>query len=129
MGAAGRKGTKTVRRAAKFLARNQNPDGGYPLQPGADSNAQSTAWAIQGFIPAGRDPANVRHDGSRDPPPWLVEADLGVLAVGIQKSGDHLGIQLIEVGKWFDKKAGLRPQNGKEPLAPATQDALESILP
>ena len=69
--AAGRKGTKTVRRAAKFLARNQNPDGGYPLQPGADSNAQSTAWAIQGFIAAGRDPANVRHDGSRDPLAYL----------------------------------------------------------
>ena len=38
---------KTVRRAARFLARRQNPDGGYPLQPGGPSNAQSTAWAVQ----------------------------------------------------------------------------------
>jgi len=89
-------------------------------------DARATAEGVIGH-PHAR--VRAQYDGSRDPPPWLVEADLGVLAVGVQKSGDHLGIQLVEVGKWFDKKAGLRPQNGKEPLAPATEDALQSILP
>jgi energy-coupling factor transport system substrate-specific component len=67
--AAGRKGTKTVARAARFLVRRQNADGGFPLVPGAASNAQSTAWAVQGLLAAGRDPAKVRR--SRDPLAYL----------------------------------------------------------
>ena len=55
--AAGRKRTRTVKRAARFLVRRQNADGGFPLVPGGASNAQSTAWAIQGLLAAGRDPA------------------------------------------------------------------------
>jgi len=33
---------------------SQNRDGGFPSQPGEDSNAQSTAWAVQGLLAAGR---------------------------------------------------------------------------
>ena len=67
--AAGRKRTRTVARAARFLVRRQNADGGFPLVPGGESNAQSTAWAIQGLLAAGRDPAKVRR--SRDPLAYL----------------------------------------------------------
>jgi hypothetical protein len=67
--AAGRKRTKTVARAARFLVRRQNADGGFPLVPGGESNAQSTAWAVQGLLAAGRDPAKVRR--SRDPLAYL----------------------------------------------------------
>ncbi len=69
--AAGRRGTKTVRRAARFLARRQNPDGGYPLQPGGPSNAQSTAWAVQALIAAGRNPDRQRRNGARSPVAYL----------------------------------------------------------
>jgi energy-coupling factor transport system substrate-specific component len=69
--AAGRRGTKTVRRAVRFLLKRQNADGGFPLQPGADSNAQSTAWAVQAFLAAGRNPSKVRRNGSRDPMAYL----------------------------------------------------------
>jgi energy-coupling factor transport system substrate-specific component len=71
LAAAGRRATKTARRAAAFIAGHQNADGGFPLVPGAGSNAQSTAWAIQGLLAAGRDPATVHHDGSRDPLAYL----------------------------------------------------------
>ena len=67
--AAGRKRTRTVAQAARFLVRRQNADGGFPLVPGGESNAQSTAWAIQGLLAAGRDPAKVRR--SRDPLAYL----------------------------------------------------------
>ncbi len=67
--AAGRKRTTTVKRAAAFLVRRQNADGGFPLVPGGASNAQSTAWAVQGLLAAGRDPAKVRR--SRDPLAYL----------------------------------------------------------
>ena len=53
----------------RFVVRRQNADGGFPLVPGGESNAQSTAWAIQGLLAAGRDPAKVRR--SRDPLAYL----------------------------------------------------------
>lgn len=60
-----------ARRGAAFLARRQNPDGGYPLTPGGASNAQSTAWAIQGLRAAGRNP-NAQHlRGARNPTSFL----------------------------------------------------------
>ncbi len=59
------------RAAADFLIRSQNPDGGLPQQHGGESNAQSTAWAIQGLIAAGRNPATVRRRGSRSPLGYL----------------------------------------------------------
>lgn len=54
-----------------------------------------------------RDIDPVRYDGTREPSPWLMEIDFGVLAVGLEKSGTHLGIQLADVGEWFDEKAGI----------------------
>jgi energy-coupling factor transport system substrate-specific component len=70
LAAAGRQGSKAVRRAADWLARAQNADGGFSLQRGA-SNAQSTAWAVQGLIAAGRDPAGLRRGGARSPLAYL----------------------------------------------------------
>ncbi len=65
-----RSGSALVR-ASAFLVHAQNPDGGYPQQPGGQSNAQSTAWAIQGLIAAGRNPAGVTHEDSRSPLGYL----------------------------------------------------------
>jgi energy-coupling factor transport system substrate-specific component len=57
--------------AADYLIRSQNLDGGFPQQYGSESNAQSTAWAIQGLIAAGRSPSTVHHRGSRTPTGYL----------------------------------------------------------
>ena len=51
------------RRAIHFILAQQNTDGGFPAQPGNDSNAQSTAFAVQGLIAAGADPARIRAGG------------------------------------------------------------------
>jgi energy-coupling factor transport system substrate-specific component len=70
--AAGRKRTgRRVKRAAAWLIRRQSRDGGFPLSPGAPSNAQSTAWAVQGLVAAGRNPRKIRRDGSRNPLAYL----------------------------------------------------------
>jgi energy-coupling factor transport system substrate-specific component len=69
--AAGKRRAKTVSRAASFLAAQQNPDGGMPLTPGQGSNAQSTAWAIQGLVAAGRSPARLHRHGARSPLAYL----------------------------------------------------------
>ncbi len=70
--AAAKKGrSPAAKRAVRFIVRNQASDGGFALIPGGPSNAQSTAWAVQGLLAAGRDPAKVRRNGSRDPMSYL----------------------------------------------------------
>jgi len=44
-------------RAVHFIEAHERPDGGFPSQPGGSSNAQSTAWAVQGLIASGISPA------------------------------------------------------------------------
>ncbi len=65
------RGDRAVARAATFLAGRQRPDGGFAATAGAASNAQSTAWAIQGLVAAGRDPGRFRRRGSRTPIAYL----------------------------------------------------------
>jgi len=60
-----------VGRAVAFLHGNQNPDGGFPSSPGQDSNAQSTAWAIQGLLAVGVDPGTFHHAGAESPLQYL----------------------------------------------------------
>ncbi|HTX45053.1 MAG TPA: prenyltransferase/squalene oxidase repeat-containing protein [Solirubrobacteraceae bacterium] len=43
----------TISAAVRFLRRQQNRDRGFPSEPGASSNAQSTAFAVQGLIAVG----------------------------------------------------------------------------
>ena len=54
LAAAGAHNAHVLGAAADYLIRSQNLDGGFPEQYGSESNAQSTAWAIQGLIAAGR---------------------------------------------------------------------------
>jgi hypothetical protein len=68
---AGARNARALTAAADFLTRAQNLDGGYPQRPGGESNAQSTAWAVQGLIAAGRNPGSLRRRGSRSPLGYL----------------------------------------------------------
>ncbi len=68
---AGARNRRVLALASGFLTRSQNADGGFPQQYGGESNAQSTAWAVQGLIAAGRSPAGVRRNGSRSPVGYL----------------------------------------------------------
>jgi energy-coupling factor transport system substrate-specific component len=58
-------------RAVAFLRRQQDRDGGFPSQPGMGSNAQSTAWAIQGLEAAGVSPATLHRGGAVSPLAYL----------------------------------------------------------
>jgi Prenyltransferase and squalene oxidase repeat len=53
--AAGVRG-RPIRRALAFLLRYRNRDGGFELTLGRGSDAQSTAWAVQAFVAAGKPP-------------------------------------------------------------------------
>ena len=49
------------------MAARQNRDGGYPLQAGGLSNAQSAALAVQALVAVGRNPDRQRRRGARSP--------------------------------------------------------------
>ena len=68
---AGARNGRSLGAAAGYLIRSQNLDGGFPQQYGGESNAQSTAWAVQGLIAAGRNLNTVRRRGSRSPVGYL----------------------------------------------------------
>ncbi len=65
----------TISRAVAFLRHQQNPDGGFPSDPGEDSNAQSSAWAIQGLIAAGASPDALPHGSASAYLRSLIAAD------------------------------------------------------
>lgn len=58
-------------RAARYILRQQDHDGGFPAYPGEGSNAQSTAWAIQGLIAAGENPGALHRRGAPSPLAYL----------------------------------------------------------
>lgn len=56
-------GSKAADRGLSYLRGAQRPGGGFALGGSGGVNSQSTAWAIQGMIAAGADPASVRAGG------------------------------------------------------------------
>ena len=60
---------RAVRRALVALASFRNKDGGYALTKGRESDAQSTAWAIQALISAGQQPGQGAVPVPLAPPP------------------------------------------------------------
>jgi hypothetical protein len=61
----------TLRRGAAYIRGVQNADGGLPQQRGGSSNAQSTAWAIQGLVAARVPLGAVRRNGAPTPLAYL----------------------------------------------------------
>jgi prenyltransferase beta subunit len=70
-GAIDARSSASVRRAVAYLRHAQNPDGGFPQRPGGPSNAQSTAWAVQGLSAAGVNVNTVKRARSRSPIGYL----------------------------------------------------------
>jgi energy-coupling factor transport system substrate-specific component len=68
LAAAGRRRSRAVTRAIAYLRRAQNSDGGFGQMLRTRSNAQSTAWAVQGLVALGRDPAGFRGSGASHSP-------------------------------------------------------------
>lgn len=58
-------------RAVAFIRAHQNRDGGFPSTSGGPSNAQSTAFAVQGLLAAHVKPATVHRHASASPIQYL----------------------------------------------------------
>jgi energy-coupling factor transport system substrate-specific component len=59
--------SEAVHHGLSYLRQAQRPGGGFPLGGNGSVNTQSTAWAIQGILAAGGDPASFRRGGSSAP--------------------------------------------------------------
>ncbi len=69
--AAGIRASPAVARSSSYILAAQNLDGGFPQQAGGESNAQSTAWAIQALGATAHDVQSVMRHGSRSPLGYL----------------------------------------------------------
>jgi energy-coupling factor transport system substrate-specific component len=114
--AGGRRSSRAVSRGVGFLRRSQNPDGGFPLGPDSPSNAQSTAYAVQGFLAAGRDPARVRRGGSRDPLAYLRSLTTGSGAVRYSRTSAQTPV-------WVTAQAAMALARKPLPLRPVARRA------
>jgi energy-coupling factor transport system substrate-specific component len=61
------KDSKAAHRGVSYLVQAQRKGGGFALGGNGAVNTQSTAWAIQGVLAAGRDPAKFRKGGASAP--------------------------------------------------------------
>jgi prenyltransferase beta subunit len=71
LAAAGHTPARARDRAVAFIRAQQDRDGGFPSNPGGDSNAQSTAWAVQGLIAVGVNPGSLHRRGAPSPLQFL----------------------------------------------------------
>ncbi len=76
-------------RAIGYLRRHQNADGGFPSEPGGESNAQSTAWAAQGLLAAGVDPGSLHRRGAISPLAYLRTLTVGDGHVRYSRTSDQ----------------------------------------
>ena len=58
-------------RAIAYIRGQQDRDGGFPSMPGAGSNAQSTAFGVQGLLAAGANPGSLHRGGAPSPLDYL----------------------------------------------------------
>jgi hypothetical protein len=72
----GRANTSAAKQAVAYLRKSQHPDGGFGQMKGDDSNAQSTAWAVQGLVAGGANPTSLRRNG-HNPISYLVSLQQG----------------------------------------------------
>jgi energy-coupling factor transport system substrate-specific component len=67
----GGSGPSAQRRAVAFIRAHQDHDGGFAAELGGLSNAQSSAWAVQGLLAAGVDPGSLHRRGAPSPLGYL----------------------------------------------------------
>jgi energy-coupling factor transport system substrate-specific component len=113
VGASGSAAAHGRSRAVQYLRRQQDADGGFPAMAGAGSNAQSTAFAVQGLLAIGVDPDSLRRRGA-SPLDYL----RGLIApdghVRYSRSADQTPI-------WVTAEALLALEGKPLPLAPVAR--------
>jgi energy-coupling factor transport system substrate-specific component len=113
-----------VSQAVAFLSYAQNADGGYPQERGGESNAQSTAWAVQGLLAAGADPGRLKRKGSSplDYLGSLVARD-GSVRYSSTSSQTPVWVTAEALAALAGKSLPVAPVGRSSPVSPATAAA------
>ncbi len=98
-------------RAIGYLRRHQNLDGGFPSEPGGESNAQSTAFAAQGLQAAGVNPGSLHRRGASSPLAFLRSLTAGDGHVRYSRTSDQTPV-------WVTAQAVMALDRKPLPLAP-----------
>ncbi len=101
-------------RAVAFIRRQQDPDGGFPAGPGAASNAQSTAWAVQGLAAAGVAPGSLHRMGAPSPLGYLSSLIAADGHVRYSRAADETPV-------WVTAEAVMALAGKPLPLAPVAR--------
>jgi energy-coupling factor transport system substrate-specific component len=101
-------------RAVGFLRAQQNHDGGFPSSPGQDSNAQSTAWAVQGLLATGVDPGSLHSGGGPSPVQYLQSLIRPDGHIAYSGSEDHTPV-------WVTAQATMALAGKPLPITPGTR--------
>jgi len=110
-GEGSRRAVRARHLAVRYIERQQNRDGGFPATPGAASNAQSTAWAIQGLLSAGVDPAALHRRGAPGPAAYLESLMAPDGHIRYARSADQTPV-------WVTAEAAMALAGKVLPLAP-----------
>jgi energy-coupling factor transport system substrate-specific component len=79
------------RAARHFLTTQEQRDGGFPLEPGESSNAQSTAWAVQALLAVHAPVARaIAYLEARTTPGGVVDYAAGTLQTPVWVTGEAL---------------------------------------
>ena len=116
--ALGRHGA-TSARAVAYLRAQQARDGGFPGEPGGESNAQSTAWAVQGLLAAGVSPGSLHRAGAASPLRFLRSLTAPDGHVRYARSGDQTPV-------WVTAEALMALEGKPLPIAPVRAPASRS---
>jgi prenyltransferase beta subunit len=117
-GADGSAAARARARAVAFIRAQQGSDGGFPSTPGADSNAQSTAWAVQGLLASGVDPDSLHRGGAPSPLRYLSSLIGADGHVHYSRSSDQTPV-------WVTAQATMALARKPLPLAPVPLPAAE----
>jgi energy-coupling factor transport system substrate-specific component len=118
-----------IKRAVRFIIKQQAPDGGFPLSPGGASNAQSTAWAVQALVAAGRNPNGVTT--SRSPLGYLrsLTDDSGAVRYSRTSEQTPVWVTAQAVLALARKPFPLAAAPAPKPTATATSDPDRPVAP
>jgi energy-coupling factor transport system substrate-specific component len=116
------RGGRAAGRAVAYLRRQQDRDGGFPSQPGGESNAQSTAWAVQGLLAAGVDPASLHRGGAPSPLQVLQTLIAADGHVRYARSSDQTPV-------WVTAQALMALDGKPLPLQPVARPAVDARAP
>jgi hypothetical protein len=128
-GAGGSAASRARSRAVGYIRGQQDRDGGFPSMPGAGSNAQSTAFGVQGLIAAGVDPNTLHRHSAPSPLAYLrsliagdghVEYSRGTNETPTWVTGEAL---MALEGKALPIAAVARPTAAASPARPSAHTA------